>query len=630
MKLSLTFVVGALAEGGPAPPPAPAGFDCKIRHLAMEYARKIQPFRGKSDFEEIASVLNMPGGLPGGITQCNNVTYDGPDKEFTPTFPAPSTGSVIYADAENGKDDGGCGALASPCATVAKAVSAYEASKSTSGAVVLRAGTYYLSDTVKLGAQHSHLSFINYKGEKVWISGATKLKADWQASSANGNIFTADLSGQGVKEISGLRIGGERAVRARYPNGCKDETTKLPSGYVCGGSQKNGKVVDPNDGFGSDLIAEKNWIHPVAPTMNSTKTIEPSSPFRDSGLSFQKFNLGIGGSCSQFDPPAGYWCGNDCMGGAPKPPKCIPRWPAGLSAVSLTTIFPNAPTGGYKNAEKAILQAWHPGHWASWMFTVSSMNATHLMFGKGGFQGARGGFAGSRMADSFFIENVIEELDADNEFFFDEDTQILSYHSSTGAPPATATVEALGTVKTLFSIVGDQEHPVVGVELKGLGLRDAALAYMDAHSMPSGGDWGLGRIAALFIKGTELTNVDSCTFEKLDGSAVLLNKYNRNVSIVNSNFHEIGDNMIGQLGETEGVPEAYGMGWDGTKGDQPRFTKIKNNIAWRCGLFEKQSSFYFQAKSCQNEIVNNIFFHGPRAGMNFNDGFGGGSKVTGI
>ena len=157
-----------------------------------------------------------------------------------------------------------------------------------------------------------------------------------------------------------------------------------------------------------------------------------------------------------------------------------------------------------------------------------------------------------------------------------------------------------------------------GVSVLGLGLRDAALSYLDAHSMPSGGDWGLGRIAALFVKGTEETTVDSCTFEKLDGNAVLLNKYNRGATIQNSNFHEIGDNMIAQLGETEGVPEAFGMGWDGTKGDQPRGTRILNNFAYRCGLFEKQSSFYFQAKSCQNVIKNNIFFHGPRAGMNFN------------
>ena len=30
----------------------------------------------------------------------------------------------------------------------------------------------------------------------------------------------------------------------------------------------------------------------------------------------------------------------------------------------------------------------------------------------------------------------------------------------------------------------------------------------------------------------------------------------------------------------------------------------------------------------QNTIVDNIFFNGPRAGINYNDGFGGGNNIT--
>merc|ERR1712025_6779 len=36
----------------------------------------------------------------------------------------------------------------------------------------------------------------------------------------------------------------------------------------------------------------------------------------------------------------------------------------------------------------------------------------------------------------------------------------------------------------------------------------------------------------------------------------------------------------------------------------------------------------YQAKSCQNVITGNIFYNGPRAGINFNDGFGGGSEMA--
>ena len=86
---------------------------------------------------------------------------------------------------------------------------------------------------------------------------------------------------------------------------------------------------------------------------------------------------------------------------------------------------------------------------------------------------------------------------------------------------------------------------------------------------------------------------------------------NSGTVIQNSNFHEIGDNIIAQLGETTGAGDvAWGMGPDGTAGNQPVGTVVKSNFAYRCGLFEKQSSFYFQAKSRANVIEDNIFFHG--------------------
>ena len=135
------------------------------------------------------------------------------------------------------------------------------------------------------------------------------------------------------------------------------------------------------------------------------------------------------------------------------------------------------------------------------MFDVISANDkgstsdTQLMFGKGGFQGARGAYGDSgvpaktgREAGSFFVENLFEELDADNEFFHDVKSQTLYFYSSTGAPDADAIVEAT-KLKTFISIQGSQDAPVRGVRLLGIGFRDTALSYLDNHSMPSGGDW---------------------------------------------------------------------------------------------------------------------------------------------
>ena len=89
-----------------------------------------------------------------------------------------------------------------------------------------------------------------------------------------------------------------------------------------------------------DSTESQGWIKPTPPTMHQKEwsEVNPPTPLRKTGESFQTFQLGIGGSCGNdamnggvaFTPPAGYWCGNGCMGGAPKPPGCISRWPRGF------------------------------------------------------------------------------------------------------------------------------------------------------------------------------------------------------------------------------------------------------------------------------------------------------------
>ena len=71
LRMLRTVLALATAAAAAADPPtlAPAGFDCKTRHLAMEYAQKIQPFRSKADFEVLSKVLDMHGGGPGGPAQ---------------------------------------------------------------------------------------------------------------------------------------------------------------------------------------------------------------------------------------------------------------------------------------------------------------------------------------------------------------------------------------------------------------------------------------------------------------------------------------------------------------------------------------------------------------------------------
>ena len=51
-----------------------------------------------------------------------------------------------------------------------------------------------------------------------------------------------------------------------------------------------------------------------------------------------------------------------------------------------------------------------------------------------------------------------------------------------------------------------------------------------------------------------------------------------------------------------------------------RFTTVTGCSAREVGLYEKQSSFFIQAKTALSRVQGNVFFNGPRAGINANDG----------
>ena len=638
-----------------------------MRQFLLEYAMKIQPFRTKAQFQEVADALD------GSSTQSCNLSI--PAKTFAKSriavFDLPNADSTFYVDADKGSDSNP-GTMEKPFQTISKAVMA----ASMGSTIVLRAGTHYLQDTINLNATHSGATIMNFKGEEAWISGGISIKPEWKpykvsnstawavaqnenaiyamhptpgAIAINGtydtwqdcemmcqrngscnvwtwhdshqgsysrqcwfrfdgnysptqedghvsghknagpNIYVAQLSN--IDAVPGFRVNGMRAIRARYPN------------------------ADPEMGFGSELKA-KSWVAPTLPS-KPDKEVNPDMPLRNTTPHmFQKYQLGIGGPCKDFDPPAGYWCGSGTQGGGAFTYKV----PSGM--VADKSVLPNSP---YKNPMGGVLQVWRPGHWASWMFEIGGYDAgkSTFTFSKGGFQGARGNNNG----DNFYIENVFEELDSPNEYFFDEKTKMLYfYYNGTGMPPAD-TQYVVTNVKTLFNVTGSQDKPVTGISYRGIGFRDTAYTYMDPHGMPSGGDWALQRAGAIFLEGTENAMIDSCLFERLDGNAVMISGYNRNTTVQKSEFAWIGDTAIASWGYTSGAG-IDGMGPNGTDGNQPRFNRILYNFVHELGIWEKQSSFYFQAKSCQNLLQGNVFFNGPRAGINFNDGFGGASNLT--
>jgi len=422
------------------------------------------------------------------------------------------------------------------------------------------------------------------------------------------NVWSASLAGLGLGAgVPGLLLDGVRMTRARYPNNPSPERLGFMPPYV---------------------LRADSWTPQQLKRAPDTQVDLPKSALdrNTSTSSFQTYTAGVGGTCDRFQPNAGYWCSNNVQGGG----SVIYYVP--IAAQFSTKTLPNSP---YANATGAVVQTWRPGHWASWMYVVGpgttfDGTTTNMTFSSGGFQGSRGEDQG----EDSFVENVFEELDYPTEWFYNETTQTLYFwHNATaGVPPPADGSLVVPQTKWFFNITGTMSAPVTDVSIIGLGMRDTAYTYMDPHSLPSGGDWSLERSAVVFVEGSERVTIEGNVFERVDGNAVILSAYNRNASIVYNEFAWIGATAVAFWGNTDDsagadsvMPAGYGS--DGTKGDQPRYNTVAYNLCRELGILEKQSSCYTQFKSGYNHIHSNIFYNGPRAHMNNNDGFAGGQLI---
>jgi hypothetical protein len=605
----------------------PQAVDCLVRTEAWAYAQKLQGATRSADAMKL-------------VFDALGIEEDCGAAPPLPSSPskAKTAGLAtvgIFVDPVAGSD-ANPGTAAAPLRTIgAAAEAAARAGAGVSVDVLLRPGEHVLGATVQLNASHSNTRFVSAElvqleggigggaGARVEVTGASEPLSSLSWSFVPGgmrgdrpgdNVWVADVVGAGGKgSFDALRLDGQRVTRARFPN-ADPELAQTDANYIM-----------------ATAFPSINWTAaPVPLATTYTTEGDASLPHRAEQMAvFGSYYIGTGGSCAVYDPPESYWCSNHTSGGGAFPF----RTPTALQ-------FPDAALPSAKSwkdpvGDGAILNVYRPSRWSNWMFEMASFDAATrtIGFGKGGFQGARGADHGG----DFFVENVREELDAPNEFFFDKVASKLYFfhNASAGTPPPASAVFRVPRLQELFHAEASAEAPLANLSFAGIAFTHTAPTYMEPHGVPSGGDWALQRTAALFLEGTTGATVAGCVFERLDGIALMLSGFNRDAAVTGCDFNSIGDSAVAAWGRTKQVPVPGAAtpgvtveGMDGTGGAQPRRTLISGNMIRELGFYSKQASPFFQAKTAQTTITGNIMFNGPRAGINFNDGFGGGNEIT--
>ena len=603
LAMCLALYVLIACAGSRASVPVDAATDCAFKRFAVEYAEFLLPAQTSivNATALVADALNITG-----ICRSNE-TDDQAYRRSRAHLPAvsasvsvsPSSCASSVFVSVAGSDVSGNGSVTAPLQTVQFAVRFVRRMRGTlsAGAVVcilLRGGTYYVGASasessqigaIRLSAADSHLRIAAFADERVVLSGGVIVPTDsfsvYKRIDASHVIYRAPLPA-GVRAewpfANEVYVDGARAIRAKFPNG------------------------DPVTGAGvsSDIAG---WLKDR--NFTAATEIHVGTPSAPSQI-FANFSMGIGGPANNFHPPQSVWATANPSGGS-----------------AYTYGFPNGiiygPTVGARASQwldtsVGHVFAYQGFGWASWMFDIANVTNSSIVFGRGGFQEARG--AGT--TGGYYVENIFEELDDLSEWFINATTRSVYYMPAQSIYNVSLIVSQSACI---LSIRGDRSFPVEDVVISGINFRDTSNTFMSAYEVPSGGDFAIHRGGAVVVTGTRNVRFERCTFTLIGGNAILISDWNDNTTITQSHFNLLGDNGIVIVGRTSGIDGA-------TNDQQPNRTAITHNLFANGGVYVKQTAFIAAAISRALYIRGNIMFNVPRAAININDGFAGGHLIS--
>lgn len=287
-----------------------------------------------------------------------------------------------------------------------------------------------------------------------------------------------------------------------------------------------------------------------------------------------------------------------------------------------------SPAGGY-------VHALHSARWGDFHYVITGKDTSGQPILEGGWQNNRR----SGMHEKYrYAENIFEELDTVNEWYYDKKTKILYYFPPKGLDLKTARFET-PQIAHLFEFRGTEEKPVKNIIISGLTLTETVRTFMQNREPLLRSDWTIYRGGAVLYEGAERCRLENCVLHNLGNNAVFFNKFNRGCEVSGCQISEIGASGICFVGDpgavrspsfeyNEHVPLAAMDLTPGPKtNNYPKDCKVYDNLMFDLGYVEKQSAGV-ELSMCQDIIVShNTIYDVPRAGINVSEGTWGGHII---
>ena len=252
--------------------------------------------------------------------------------------------------------------------------------------------------------------------------------------------------------------------------------------------------------------------------------------------------------------------------------------------------------------------------------TAAPVGVLTIKFGYGGYQEARG--SGINPGQHFYIEGVREELDVPGEWHYDPSAGVLTvFPNGTDLSSATLAVPLVDEIVVINGSQARVDAYATDITFSGFTFTQSRPSFLEMYEVPSGGDWAVHRGGALFVQDAERIQLVDNVFTHTGGNGIFFSNHVVRSTVSDSEFTHLGDSGIVLAGSTISI--------DGSAPTYPDKTMLARNHLHEWGIYGKQTSCVALQLSSNTTIVDNVCFNGPRAGFNYNDGFGGGNLFKG-